>query len=302
MDIIQSMTCSRGGLSEKILEYRVFYSHHANAQIMVFEGKDDYIFYRHFLRELKITEVANFTADGKELVLELRDHLDMYSSDNSIKNLYFIDKDFDGLKGFSPKKNTYITNRYSIENYFVSDDILRELLKGEFGCNDDNSCKDIDHILRIYEARLLEFFEISKTLNQIIHSARKSDIPLQINDSSYKKHIKVSLDNVELDENHLKKILKSPSIDIDLISLDEYEEDFNSLDQSDDWRGKFIFEFFKKFLSSLKDDRSSHSPQYFVARKTGINLPVDDSLVGIVSSLVNVPDCFRQFMKDNARC
>ena len=45
---------------------------------------------------------------------------------------YFIDHDFDGARGQDIDETIFVTDRYSVENYLVSREVLEELLKDEF--------------------------------------------------------------------------------------------------------------------------------------------------------------------------
>lgn len=299
MTIIDKMKKSTGKFSEKLHRYITFRSSHADLCIAILEGNEDCIVYRYFFSQLKADSIEFFVIGGKDYLLQLRDHLQKNHLESSKRNLYFIDKDFDGFKGHAVLPNTYMTSCYSIENFLVSREVLKKLLKGEFGCNDHEARQDIDNILGIYDKRILEFYENTREINKLVYIARRSNISLNIADDAYRKHLKVSLDRVNFDNGLIQKVIPNRDNIVSITNQEQLINEFEKLDAHNDWRGKFLLVFFMKFINCLKEDRGSQKPNFFQSKKSNIHIPTDEGLMVNLSSLIDVPQCFRIFIKNN---
>jgi hypothetical protein len=209
---------------------------------------------------------------------------------------YFIDKDFDGLKGHPAGNDLYCTHTYSIENILVNLKVLKMLLQGEYRCNDENGSEDISNISELYCNRLTEFIQIIKNANQIIHYARTENLSCCSIDNDLKKYASINLEHVKPaeSESELWRIVGMLS-EVSLDVLASREQDFISLDPIQDWRGKYYFAFFRKFLADLKDDRGSKAPKYFKQRANMSFSPQAD-IIRPLASIVDIPQCLSIFI------
>ena len=282
-----------------LLGYLTLRSKNHNSLICIFEGNDDVQFYQAFFsKNERNIDFIPFTCNGKDNVLELRKLLtdNCEEKENNYLTAYFIDKDFDDYKGYQPSNNIYCTPTYSIENILVSEHILKNLMQGEFHCNDEDGTEDTQAILTLYRERLKEFTTIFKEINLLIYHARINTITLTNIEDDIRKYVKINIDKIEqkYDSNAALSLL-GYSIIPDSKKLSETKKAFEKLDPLNDWRGKFLFSFFIKFLSDLKEDRCNKTPSYFKKSKK-VNFNPHNDIIRILASIAKTPACLNKFI------
>ncbi|WP_336292396.1 DUF4435 domain-containing protein [Cronobacter dublinensis] len=296
-DIIECIREKRK--SPKVLQQRFnsFISRHSDEIIFAVEGEDDITYYNTILFRLKEKHAIGFSCKGKDNVLNLRDIIHNSPEYNDLATYFFIDKDFDYLKGREPSPDLYCTPVYSFENILICDLSLRQLLIGEFHCNDENAHSDLEKIKSIYDARKQEFLDAIRYVNNVIFHLRTNGIQANSIEKDLKKFIRVNLDRVDLivgkKEIHQLVGLADDSVLADFV---ENDEGFKKLDPEKDWRGKFIYAFFCIILSELKEDRGKRPPSVFASRKNMTFDPRND-IFRALSSLSPIPTCLREFMR-----
>lgn len=87
---------------------------------------------------------------------------------------FFIDRDFDDLKGFASGSDLFMTEMYSIENYLASERVFKSVLLDEFKC----AGEQIDHVLFLFQDVMRSFFEAISLTNRRIFYARRLSIKL----------------------------------------------------------------------------------------------------------------------------
>ena len=296
-----SMREARRNVHVNLLKYNKIRSQLNGILICVFEGHDDTTFYGSLFKKVAPEKVyTGFNCNGKDQVLALRDKLrenvERCENEKLCPVVFFIDKDFDGYKNYQPGNDLYCTPTYSIENLLVGKDVLKELLKGEFHCNDEYALDEIKKIIQLYEKSWAAFIEAFRHVNHLIYYARKNNIRLNNIEKNINSYITVKIDRVKLkcDRISLSKLVGLSSPPDDLL-LNETLNDFLRLDPATEWRGKFIFEFFRKFLCILKEDAGSKTPIYFTRRKNIRFNPTGD-IIRTLASIINPPPCLVKFI------
>lgn len=281
-----------------LLRYNQIRSKSTGQLILAFEGKDDVAFYDAILiRLLGKVDYAPLVCDGKDRVLGLRVLLSRSTTAGAKDVRYFIDKDFDGLKGHKPGNDLYCTPTYSIENLLVDEQILLTLLRGEYRCSDENAADDIARIRGLYGDRLTEFLGLLKETNQLIHYARTLNIHINSIENDLKKYVQVSLEQVHSANPRTPpwKLIGMPK-EVPNVDLVPYDHAFNELDPIREWRGKFVFAFFRKFLAELKEDRGCKAPRYFNKRAVMSFNPQGD-ITRSLASIAEIPPCLAEFFR-----
>lgn len=263
--------------------------------ICAFEGFDDVTFYDVMFKRIASFEYVPLVCKGKDKVLDLRVLLARNTAEDSDKVRYFVDHDFDGLKGHSPGGDLYCTPSYSFENLLVSRNVLESLLRSEYRCSDENGDLDIRKIGEIFGARLAEFIEYIREANHLIYLARITGVRLKEIQEDLKKYVLIRLDCIvpATDPEELPALVGyeyAPQA-ADLLTC---VGAFNELDPVLHWRGKFLFAFFRKFLAELKEDRGSNLPKYFTQR-SNMNFSPGSDVVRPLASMIPVPECLRAF-------
>ena len=130
--------------------------------IVAVEGKGDVAAYQSWFQRIQGNAKCVFLVCGnKDKVLALRESL--YRDKNNLLNgVYFvIDRDFDDLKGRLPCERLYMTDRYSIENYFTDRETIECFLNVEFDLNGAQEC--IGNALKLYDSALNSFLQVKES-------------------------------------------------------------------------------------------------------------------------------------------
>ncbi|MFJ3375500.1 DUF4435 domain-containing protein [Pseudomonas sp. NPDC086112] len=292
--LIDSMRKAREIPQVVLQQYSSIRSKGENSLICVFEGNDDLPYYGTVFRLVANDHTfAPILSKGKEQLLAFRQLLTKREL-NDPNIAYFIDRDFDGFKGYPEGDDVYCTDGYSIENQMVGPDVLYDLLGSEYKCEASNDSACVDAIVQHYGARLNEFVDVMRPVNQIIYYARKNKIPLSGIENKIRKYLKFEDDAVVATDNDVFELVGWPEF-IDYSSVDFNDQAFLELDPIIDWRGKFLFGFFVEMLTYYKADRTSEQPKHF-GSKIGVKFDPRGESVRVFAVLAPVPDALRRFI------
>jgi hypothetical protein len=273
-DRIDKMRQGRTIPQVALQKYNQLRSKNPGKLIFAFEGFDDVAFYDAMFISLVLSRNVAIDSD---------------------KVRYFVDNDFDGLKGHPEGADIYCTPSYSFENLLVDKSTLEILLRGEFRCSDENGDVDVSNVLSMFDSRVNEFNHYMRDVNFLIFYARKTGIKISDITEDLKKYVSVRCDKVapvasKSEFHNLVGYDATP----DPVNMAPYGNEFDKLNPRIEWRGKFIFSFFRKFLMDLKEDRGSKSPKHFISRANMSFSPGGD-IVRTLASIITVPDCFYNF-------
>lgn len=259
---IEQMRSARKGSSVLKLNLVSLRSSLPTMPIFAFEGKDDKSAYFHWTRRVRHDlEYHPFPCDGKEQVLLLRDVVERDMSGLSRSVYFFVDRDFDDLRGQQESKNIFMTDAYAIENYLVDEDVLNELLKNEFNCHlEISNANDIKLVFRKLYERFLELtYQINLHLFVIRKLGLKLTCPLP---EKITKIVEISLDDVKYKNCELISLVRSER-EISLDEINFYRDEFNNLTPALRYRGKFAMMFFMKWLEELASDYNNENSRFF---------------------------------------
>lgn len=301
---IEKLRRERENSKTLLIQYNKFRSRHEDVLICALEGDDDAPFYDTMLGKIDSTILfIPFVCNGKKEVLLLRNILTRNVAGDSHLVRYFIDHDFDGLRAHTMEHpngaDLYVTPCYSIENLLVGKSVLEKMLRSEYRCNDEYADQDVTRLIALFDARMQEFITCMYEANRLLHSARTQGIILgSIDKDIIKKCLHISLDAVTVNEQaaELHQLIGYTSAP-DEATLAVSLPAFQALDPMRDWRGKFLFEFFRKFLALLKEDRGTKNPQYFTQRASMSFAPGGD-ITRALASMIAVPQCLHQFVSN----
>lgn len=249
------------------------------AEMLVFavEGLDDKTIYYHWLKQT--TPMLNYeviVCNGKGKLLEFRALLQRDKSNLKDRVYFLADNDFDGLRGQAPGQDIYLTEAYSVENHLVNGDALDDLLKVELGCDSEPACRA--EVVKRFKSLYEKFLGITKEHNQRIFVAKRVGInnskpfPNRINLLATVTLNDVIPSGVKLEECIVLE--REPTAEeIAVIKLD-----FDMLQPSLQYRGKFALAFFFKFLDIVAVDRAREGSVLFAGlAPKGANgrLPLD---------------------------
>lgn len=231
--------------------------------IFAFEGIDDKsIYYSWFGRIAANLRYEPLCCNGKTQVLELLEVVRRDRNHLGDGVYFFVDRDFDDLRGHERSPQLFMTAQYSVENYLVNRAVLEEVLKNEFHCH--GHPQERIPVLDLFSALYDQFLQLTKPVNWRLFQARKIPIELAAHlPEKVSKLVDVSLDGISLCDDHAPEIvvrMKRPPRSEEAAALAPV---FEELDPCTRFRGKFALLFFQKWLSLLAEDRNSSSSKHF---------------------------------------
>lgn len=306
MSFLDELRASRGSSGAAYLE---FIENHSKTQrdIHIFlEGRDDPSFYLTFLQKIvpNIQKIRVYRCSNKEGVLYAHQKVARYIKYGS-RVLFFVDKDHSDF--VSEKKpnapNIYVTDFYSIENYIVTEDMLRRIWYDFFDITTRDA--DIESIIGKFKCEQERFYYSMLPLSAWIILNRR-------------RGLKPNLNNVKLSELYVfdtdlilqTKCEFSESLtyiervcDVDHIhdlqeSLPEVIDELKPIEPKKYVRGKYDLWFLCTFIEKLKvtlNDVSKSTGQSFKVR-TQIGV---ENAVEVLGPRVQIPQSLQDFFSNN---
>jgi hypothetical protein len=271
---IDAMRQGRDADEVVLQRYNSFRSKRPGKMIFVVEGSDDVVFYEVMTEKCGLSCChESFVCRGKDRVLALRRQLDRNLSEDAAQVTYFIDRDFDGLKGEAPSQNLYCTEVYSIENYLADAGVLRRILIGELRCSEEENEDNIDIAMAFYHKLLDQFFESMRYANLIIFYLRSRGIRAGCVKDDLKKYVNVTIHGVAVTAtlaDVIRHVGATGHLEEDGVRNMDYDvvHEFDALSPTERWRGKFNVAFLQKILKILVEDRNADEQAIFVSRKS----------------------------------
>ncbi|MBN5217909.1 DUF4435 domain-containing protein [Serratia ureilytica] len=276
LNIMKKEISSKNPLKQEILLKTSKFS-----KIFIFEGVDDYPVYDEWMkRNSMYVNSGHLVAKGKKQIIELYEHAIKYDDQEILKNCYFfVDHDFDT---FEHNSDSIVTlSCYSIENYIINSHSAKSYLKDEFKMDITRS-ELLDSIKIDFESDFLQFKKLAKELCK----------PLFINHNVNGKarfYDKISsVINLDYKDIRIKEDAKLIGYEVN-----EDAEDvkaliviFDNLTHERSIKGKYVFEFMKIWLSSLKshlstnkDLRITKDPLMLERRRLACATPIPKELI-----------------------
>ncbi|BAO34745.1 TPA: DUF4435 domain-containing protein [Serratia marcescens] len=248
LSVMKKEISSKNPLKQEILLKTSKFS-----KIFIFEGVDDYPVYDEWMKRNSVyVNAGHLVAKGKKQIIELYEHAIKYDDQEILKNCYFfVDHDFDT---FEHNSDSIVTlSCYSIENYIINSHSAKSYLKDEFKMDITRS-ELLDSIKIDFESDFLQFKKLAKELckplfiNHNVNGKAKfydkisSVINLDYKDIRIKENAKLIGYEVNEDAEDVKALIVI----------------FDNLTHERSIKGKYVFEFMKIWLSSLKSHLSTN--------------------------------------------
>lgn len=300
---INRMRAARGTPTVVLQEYNNLRSKIPGKLIFSFEGFEDTIYYEVMARKSDIEhDYGVLVCRGKDRVLGLRELLSRNKSEDAKLVRYFVDHDFDHLKGQAEGKDIYCTTTYSFENEIVGPEVLRSLLLGEFRCTGSGGIVDIERAESFFKEVFGVYLEKFFNVNLAIYALRTKAVHAGNVENDLKKYASLSLDGFRCDLNmesvrNLTGASKVWSLAELENFMEEVREDFEVLDPMNSWRGKFHLAVFQKLICLLKEDRGRKSDQRVFSSRAQVDASFEGNIVRSLSSITDVPSDLRLFFR-----
>lgn len=265
-----------------------------------FEGKDDYSYYSSRIKRYTEKEIVPYQSNGKEKSLILYSMLKNNTNafdENTI--LFFIDKDFD--ENNIKSDDIYVTPGYAIENFYATDTVLDEFLKGELQISKfsiGNKKSDYDNVIRYYTEEREKFIDRITLLNTWYSLQRKkyknidgiNEPDLSAIKSAYCKKLRGDITIEKL------KQLTPNYIEVNELEI-ESEKRRLLTNPINNFRGKYFEEFMVKTLNIILTDANSPKNLFSKKRKTSLNFG-KDNLISSLSHYADTPICLDKYLKN----
>ncbi|MDA9442743.1 hypothetical protein XH98_27340 [Bradyrhizobium sp. CCBAU 51745] len=265
-----------------------------NCIIFAFEGDNDKPVYYQWVKRIRPDlSYEPFVCGGKKQVFQLRDLLARDLGGLANRVYYFVDRDFDDFAGFQPNQFTFMTERYSVENYLVTAQVLDELLKDEFHCHAEPALRN--QVIANFAERLDEFLTATKEINRRLFVARKlklqllKNLPDRINNVATVDLSKVS---GAKPAEEIVVLAEEPS----QADVEQLSAEFEELIPFERYRGKFSYLFFMKWLELLCLDRKEQNSICFAQIGQPRVVPIQGMTLGMLASKSDHPAGLQEFV------
>ena len=216
----------------------------------------DMPYYRATVRNVCRKEPVEIRCNGKESVIAANNFIETKEDCKKYIKRYFVDRDFDNNEMLSD--TIFITDGYTIENYYLSDKCVSSILETEFKISKADHLVNHIKCMDLFHQEHNSFFEGTLLLNAwyscLYHNQNwnRSDVSLGINFPNEWLNLKIgnithsyTLTDIEA------KFDKAPKLEENAI-IKKMEElralgPFRS-------RGKYEIQFLFEFLSFIKNE------------------------------------------------
>ena len=258
------------------------------------EGKDA-PYYHPRIQSISKKESIPIKCVGKSKVLEVHLLLSNQSVYDKYQKAFFVDNDYDDNSAVS--SDIYITPCYSIENLYVSQATIGEILKCEFDIlpSDENYAK----ILNFYNTEQQVFHNAILEFNAWYACLKKltPNTGVSLNDNMPPEFLNLQIGNIaktytleDIEEKFQEATLKIERDDIQKMSETLNGNPLVSL------RGKYQTQFLHKFLRFLIDDANNKVQRKYIIKKTTFNIE-KASLLSQLSQYAITPDCLTEYVQ-----
>jgi len=297
--IIGSLRDSRDSYSEKLRQLLIQHKNNPDALFCVYEGEDAKYYGIRIDNITRFTDRRRIPCRGKADVLRLHEKVNSDSILRASNTIFFVDHDFDGMRGMAESGAIYMTPCYSVENLYIDKLVVRKILTEEFLLDDFDNSEELENIIELYEQRLAELVASLTPLNAWIAIQReKEDASSKLNLGSTKlnKFVTISLEKV--DSKYTIDSLDAMFPDAIEVSEGELQTKILEFDGGNKvllFRGKYLIEFLRVFLDLLKEDKRNSIPNYF-SSKSNVKLVLSKNILSELSQYAITPDCLKEFL------
>lgn len=272
----------------------------------VFEGEDEKYFASRLNFYLGDGMWSGVASGGKKNAIDLHAFISSHPEYKNHRYAFFADRDYEDWLSSPDEATFYITEVYSIENLYVSSDVLKSILSAEFGIAEHNDeFGDFAKCMSLFENAFNQFCSCVSAFNYFAKAHRIMERDGKKAGSLNIRNIKisdlVSIDLAKVQANYDVNAPESLFKDLAGLALDEdaWNESVATL-PPETWakrfRGKQQIEFLRTFLSQLKMDRCSATPKIF-SKKGNVKLGLSkENCISELSQYALTPKCLRDFL------
>jgi hypothetical protein len=249
-----------------------------------------------------INDYHPINCGGRDKVLRVHALIKIHEEYDKYKKAFFIDKDFN--TPLTPQIPPFFeTQCYSIENYYVSVEVFKEILKNNFQISEVDEAFHI--CISLFTERQKEYHEAAKLFNAWyaclidIRNSEGKQTGVNLDDKLPKGFLDFSLEKIS--KKYDLDIIKATFENATECPLDKLEAkiiEFTNCDQSKIFRGKYELTFVRDFLQMLIQD--SNTAKKFLKNKiaSSFSPPSNDQALTIFSAFAETPENLRLYLTE----
>jgi len=269
IDHVRDARKRKSVLKIKVLAIR---SGDSEVPIFVFEGKTDIGPYEAWIKRISSDFFyKGIPGEGKAQVLEFRDSISNVDEEQFDSIYFFVDNDFDGLRGYQESCDIYCTDSYSFENYLAETEVLISVLEDELGCVSE--LNDIEQSVSLYAKVSQEFLDAMRQVNFRLFLAAQYDLGRGRLDNRINSFVDFDLNAVrkKYSEEELKELIPLAT-EADDHQIRTASQKFSEMPEPmKSFRGKYVLSFFLAWLDRLAEARRSGAFPFSEAVKVKYN-------------------------------
>lgn len=258
-----------------------------NKIFLFFEGNDDSKYYiQRIAMHIKEREVVKYICECKKNVLKIYQLItEKTLKKNDSKCLYFIDKDFDLNENIS--NDIFITPSYSIENFYFSNNAIKNILLNELNLSEqkEEDLKDLDKVFSYLKD------ERDNIIEEIIYANAWYSLQIKKDRESIKKTNLSKIKEYKIIKNKCSiEDLENIVSDSIQVSDDEIKTEIENLrkDPIKRIRGKYFVQTMPSFFNKIFESATAKNYEDFFSKRRKVSIRV--SFKNIISELSQYAD------------
>ena len=303
MTYIEQLRASKDKVQVAFQEFALSTGKNPNHLFCFFEGKDNPYY---------VPRIKHFTAlyqpikcGNKDSVLKIHTLISKHSEYSNYKKAFFIDRDFnEPLEQSNPP--IFETPCYSVENFYVSVDVFKEILVNEFHLSEFSDSNLMDMCISLYQKRQNEFHDAACLFNAWyaclieIRQSTGQTTGVNLDEKLPKGYIDLTLQSVTC--NYDLEIIKSTfpdATEIEETMLNNKLIEFGNCEKRKVFRGKYEMQFLIKFIQLLLQDSNSTKKSVVTSK---INYAFGDNLsnqqaINIFEGYAETPESLIEYLQ-----
>lgn len=266
-----------------------------DAAVAAVEGRDDVGVWKVWFVRCGLEEhIELLPCSGKEKVFELREILQRNKRNRTDNVIYIVDRDYDDWAGQDQSEDIFMTDRYSIENYFVCERVVDHALNNQFLCAGKPAEKK--PILDRFNCFFEEYRVASYETHKRTYYARRMGVEKGNSLPSKFKMIVDVCGRYQVKPLPLTAVAVEIPAGADPITLDKYDRDFSELPFLERARGKYHRAFLQFFFQSLQDERKIQNRCLFPREKPEDNFKYSALNLCEWAGVSKMPKGLKQFI------
>lgn len=275
-------------------------SEYGETAVYCFVEGYDMPYYQAPLKNILGKKVVPLSCGRKDNVLSVNQYIEQKEEYTHYAKRYFVDRDYTSNKNIP--NSVWITEGYSIENYYLFDSCLTEILDIEFKTNQIDSPEIYNKCIGLFHSEHLLFEEAILPFNAWYCCLfdcpmwNRKDVSLE--DTFPNEWINLNIGHIAATytiEDVEKTYPTAPKIPQAALNAK-----FDYLREKG-WlymRGHYEMEFLFKFLSFLKDEPKKQ--KVYTVKSCSVQFN-QKTMISTFSQYAHVPDCLKNYIRTGRR-